>query len=309
MIKRFISLIASCVICLCLVPFCGLDAHAATNHYNGWDGDWRASKLVDNEYGGSGLFSQDNQNNLNEKIRTYARDLEMNIIVYIGGQMRSDEDVQWFCKDTYTENFGEDTDGIIYYIDLSGQSPAGDCIASSGKAFLIYEKYKNEIFDHLDNYLPASGQAIHEQDIYDAVNSFLSQLSYYSEYKPSSFTYYHDKNTGRYIYYKDGEIMITESKPFALWLYIFLVCAAIGALVGLITYFVAKSRYKFKSKTNPRVYLAGNDVNFTERSDTLIRSYVTKHKIETSSGGGSRGGGGGGSHHSGGSFGGGVHHR
>ena len=309
MMKRFISLIASCVICMCLLPFTVLNAHAEDNYYQGWDGDWRASKLVDNEYGNSGLFSQDNRNNLNEKIRTYARDLEMNIIVYIGGMYRSDDDTEWLCRDTYTENFGEDTDGVFYYIDLSGKSPAYDYIATSGKAVLLYEKNKNDIFDHLDNYLPASGQPIYEQDIYDAVNSFLSQLSYYSENKPSSFAYYHDKKTGKYFYYKDGNFTVSKSKPFMIWMYIFLVCAAIGALVGLITYFVAKSRYKFKSKTNPSVYLAGNDVNFTERSDTLIRSYVTKHKIETSSGGGSRGGGGGGSHHSSGGFGGGGHHR
>ena len=308
MMKRVLSLIASCVICLCLLPFTMLDAHASNNDYQGWDGNWRASKLVDNEYGGSGLFSNENKKALEEKIQTYAKDLEMNILIYIGGNaFYSDDAVQSFCNDTYDMTFGNDTDGILYYIDLSGNSPARDCISTAGKALLLYEKNKNEIFDHLDNYLPSSGQAIQEQDIYDAVNSFLSQLSYYSEYRPSSFSYYHDKNTGRYIYYKDGELMITDKKPFLLWMYILLVCLAIGGLVGIITYFVAKSNYKFKSKTNPSVYLANNDVNFTERSDTLIRSYVTKHKIETSSGGGSRGGGGGGFH--GGSHGGGVHHR
>ncbi len=310
MMKRFMALIASCVICLCLLPLYGLDAHAADNYYKGWDGDWRSSKLIDNEYGGSGLFSQDNKNTLNENIRAYSRDLEMNIIVYIGGNpFYSDDDTEWFCRDTYTENFGTDTDGVIYYIDLSGSSPARDCIATSGKAILLYEKYKEEIFNHLDNYLPASGQQISEQDIYDAVNSFLSQLTYYSENKPSSFTYYHDKKTGKYFYYKNGELYITKSKPFTLWLYIFLVCAAIGAIIGLITYFVAKSRYKFKSKTNPSIYLAADAVRFTDRSDTLIRSYVSKHKIETSSGGGSRGGGGFSGGHSSGGFGGGVHHR
>lgn len=309
MMKRLLSLMASCVICLCLLPLYGLDAHADDNQYQGWDGDWRASKLIDNEYGESGLFSNDNRNNLNEKIRSYARDLEMNIIVYIGGSYRSDDDTEWFCRDTYTENFGEDTDGVFYYLDLSGKSPAYDYIATSGKAVLLYEKNIDDIFDHLDTYLPSSGQLIQEQDIYDAVNSFLSQLSYYSENKPSSFAYYHDKKTGKYFYYKDDEFIVSKSKPFMIWVYIFLVCAAIGALVGLITYFVTKSRYKFKSKTNPSIYLAGNDVNFTERSDTLIRSYVTKHKIETSSGGGgSRGGFSGGGHSSGG-FGGGGHHR
>ena len=198
MMKRLLSLIASCVICLCLLPLYGLDAHADDNQYQGWDGDWRASKLIDNEYGESGLFSNDNRNNLNEKIRSYARDLEMNIIVYIGGNYRSDNDTEWFCRDTYTENFGEDTDGVFYYLDLSGKSPAYDYIATSGKAVLLYEKNIDDIFDHLDTYLPSSGQLIQEQDIYDAVNSFLSQLSYYSENKPSSFAYYHDKKRGKY---------------------------------------------------------------------------------------------------------------
>jgi uncharacterized protein len=309
MMKRVFSLLASCVICLCLLPIFGLEAHAANNDYQGWDGNWRASKLMDNEYDNSGLFSSENTDILNEKIRTCARDLEMNILVYIGANaFYSDDAVQSFCNDTYDMNFGNDTDGILYYIDLSGQSPARDCISTSGKAMLLYEESKNDIFDHLDNYLPASGQTIYESDIYNAVDSFLNQLRYYSENQPSSFTYYHDKHTGRYIYYQDGELMITSKKPFMLWVYIFLVCLGIGGLVGLITYFVAKNNYKFKSKTNPSIYLATDNVRFTDRSDTLIRSYVTKHKIETSSGGGGGSRGGGGGFH-GGSHGGGVHHR
>ncbi|SHM62473.1 hypothetical protein [Ruminococcus flavefaciens] len=310
MMKRLFSLIAAFVICMCLLPLSVLDAHAADNDYQGWDGNWRASKLVDKEYGGSGLFSKDNRDTLEEKIQTCAKDLEMNILVYIGGNaFYSDDAVQSFCNDTYDMTFGNDTDGILYYIDLSGQSPARDCISTAGKAMLLYEKSKDEIFDHLDNYLPSSEQAIYESDIYNAVDSFLNQLRYYSENQPSSFTYYHDKNTGRYIYYQDGELMITTKKPLMLWMYIFLVCLAIGGIVGLITYFVAKNNYKFKNKTNPSIYLTPDNVRFTEKSDTLIRSYVTKHKIETSSGGGggSRGGGGGGFH--GGSHGGGVHHR
>lgn len=305
MIKRFLSLMASAIICLCLVPC--LTANASSkNNYAGWDGDWQASMLVDNEYGSSGLFSDEYREDLTEEIQQYSKDLEMNIVVYIGGTYRSDSETKPFCDDYYDSAYGNDTDGIMYYIDLSGKSPAYDYISTAGKCILLYEKNREDIFNYLDNYLPASGQTIEEYDIYQAVKAFLSELKYYYNQDHSKFEYYHDTSKGTYIYYKDGELQITTEKPLVLKLRILIVCSVIGFLTALITYLVSKSHYKFKNKTNPSVYLSSEAVRFNEKSDLLIRTYVTKHKIQSSSGGGgSRGGGG----HSGGSHGGGGHHR
>jgi hypothetical protein len=54
---------------------------------------------------------------------------------------------------------------------------------------------------------------------------------------------------------------------------------------------------------NPSAYVARDKTNFREKSDTFIRTYTTKTKIESSSHGGSHGGG----HHSGGHISGGRH--
>ncbi|MDD7517867.1 hypothetical protein [Ruminococcus flavefaciens] len=309
MMKRLFSIISAVVICLCLLPMTVIHASAASNDYAGWDGNWQNSTLIDTEYnGGEGLFSEENKAALIEKIQDCSKKLEMNILVYVGGVYRYDEVTKSFCDTQYDQTYGNDTDGVFYYIDLSGKSPAYDYISTAGKAILCYENYKENIFESLDYYLPSSGSTIYESDIYNAVDAFLNQLVKYAETSHSAFNYYHDKNTGRYVYYKDGKLMITDKKPPALWLMIALICSAIGALVGLITYFIAKNSYKFKSKTNPSIYLSPNDAHLSQNSDTFIRSYVTKHRIESNSGGGSRGGGGG--HHSGGgSHGGGGHHR
>ena len=174
------------------------------------------------------------------------------------------------------------------------------------KAVLIYEDARESIFSYLDNYLPASGETIYEDDIYDAVSGFLSCLDTYSSHDSTALEYYHDKSSGKYFYYKDGELVVSKSKPLAIWLNISLVSVLIGAVIALISYFITKSRYKFKASTNPNVYISRNESVFTNKSDVLIRTYVTKHKIESSSGG-SHGGGGGHSHSGG--HGGGGHHR
>lgn len=305
MMKKFLSVIAAAIMCLCLVPC--LSASAANNDYSGWDGNWENSTLIDDEYEGIGFFSDEYKQELNEAIQQYSKDLEMNIVVYIGGEYRSDSNTKSFCDDYYDTMFGNDTDGILYYIDLSGKRPAYDYISTAGKCILLYEKNRESIFNYLDNYLPASGMPIEEYDIYQAVSAYLSELKYYSTQKHSKYEYYHDTNKGTYIYYKNGELQITTKKPPILVMRIWGVCSIIGLITALITYFAGKSNYKFKSKTNPGIYLSNQDINFTEKSDLLIRSYTTKHRIQSNSGGGGHRSGGG--HHSGGSHGGGGHHR
>ena len=306
MIKKLLSVMAAAIMCLCLIPC--ITANAANNDYSGWDGKWENSTLIDDEYEGKGLFSDENKKELIEAIQQYSKDLEMNIVVYIGGQRRSDSSTKSFCDDYYDSHYGNDTDGILYYLDLSGKHPAYDYISTAGKCILLYEKNRESIFNYLDNYLPSSDQPIEEYDIYQAVNAYLSELKYYSTQKHSKYEYYHDSNKGTYTYYKNGELQITTKKPPILVIRIWGICALIGFITALITYFVAKSNYKFKSKTNPGIYLSNQNIRFNEKSDLLIRTYTTKHRVQSSSssGGSHRSGG---SHHSGGSHGGGGHHR
>lgn len=307
MIKKITSLIAAVLICINMLPMFIVNAGAAENYGKGFDGNSANSGLVDIEYGGEGLFSDIMQQELNESIVRYSEELQMNILVWIGGSYRSDHDTEIFADDTYDEIYGEDTDGVFYYLDLSGKRPAYDYISTSGKAVLMYESKINSMFSYLDNYLPASGQTIYPEDIYSAVMAFLSLLkSHYNNNASSSLTYYHDTSSGKYFYYKGNDLIITKSKPPALWFRSVFIGILIGAIVGLLVYFLTALRYRFKSSANPTVYMKNEASRFHERSDTLLRSYVTKHRIESSSGG--RSGGGGGHSHSGG-HGGGGHHR
>lgn len=303
--KRLLSLILTAVTCMCMLTML-TGCSEPENDYAGWNGNWQVSTIYDGEYNEKGLFSEQQIRELEAQIQQKAQELEMNILIYIGGSYRTNEDTKPFCDSTYDSWFGNDTDGLIYYLDLSGKKPAYDYISTSGKAILMYEDCREAIFDHLDNYLPASGQEIIPDEIYDAVVEFLDQLTVYSK-SGSHRSYYHDKRKGTYIYYKGDKLFITRKKPLILWVRIWIVSAIVGLLTALISFLASKGNYKFKAKTNPSVYLSKDNVNYTQKSDTHIRTYQTRRKIESSSGGGgSRGGGGGGG---GGSHGGGGHSR
>ena len=311
--KRLLSLMASAVICLCMLSvFAAGSASAAENYAQGFDGNSQRSGLIDNEYNnGKGIFGDDREyfSSLDEKIKLASNELQMNIAVYIGGVARANYQTESFADDSYDQMYGPDTDGIFYYLDLSGKSPAYDYISTSGKGVLNYQESIDTIFTQLDYYLPKSGQPIYASDIYNAIDRFVELLYDYNDTGTSGFRYYLDRDTGKYFYYKNDELIITKTgKPPALWLIAAAIGAGIGGLTTLISYLIAKRNYKFKSKTNPSIYLSSETVRFTDRSDTFLRSYVTKHRIESSSGGGggSRGGGGGGG---GGGHGGGGHSR
>lgn len=302
MIKKAISAFSAVIMLFSMLPLIALNASAAKNYHKDDDIDSRYSMLWDD----AGIFSEENYEFLNDNIQQYADELEMNICVYVSGTVRSDYSTEIFADDTYDEMYDEDTDGIFYYLDISGKRPAYDYISTSGKAVLMYQKHVDDIFSFLDSYLPSSGETVYEDDIYNAVNGFLSILyTYAGDFEPNFLNYYHDKSSGKYFYYKDDELMITKSKPPALWLLTGAASAVIGLVIAVICWFTTKSSYKFKSTTNPGVYVARNETFYTQKSDMLIRTYVTKTKIESSSGGGH---GGGGHSHSGG-HGGGGHHR
>ena len=301
--KRLVSLIMTAILCVCMVPLL-TGCSEPQNDYAGWDGNCQDSVLIDDR----DLFTESQRQELDDMIQQKSKELEMNILIYVNGTYRSDAATKPFCDDTYDEWFGKDTDGLMYYLDLSGKVPAYDYISTAGKAILLYEKNRESIFSHMDNYLPASGQEIEPDQIYRAVEEFLSQLSVYSR-SGSHPSYYHDKVKDTYIYYKNGELYITHKKPLIIWVRIWIVSIIIGLLTALITFLASKGKYTFKAKTNPSIYLSKDTVNFTQRNDQHIRTYQSRTRISSSSSGGGGHRSGGGSHHSGGSHGGGGHHR
>lgn len=275
---------------------------AKTDISKGFDGQSSNSNFVDN------ADIIENSDDITELIQQTSEELQMNIYVYIAGSSdynKSDYEIETFADSSYDEIFGEETDGVFYYIDLSGRSPAYDYISTSGKAVLLYQKNIDNIFSQLDNYLPASGQTVYSEDIENAIEKFLNLLKSYSNKIPSSMEYYYDESSGKYMFMKNGEFLVSRNKPITYNLFFMGICIIIGLVTTVIVYFVTKHRYKFKKSQNSMVYVKNEKTVFNKNIDMFIRTYTTKHKIETSSSSGSRGGGG----HSGGGHGGGGHHR
>ena len=269
-----------------------------------FDSDTSLSGIID-DYG---FYDDDKLDELDELIRDTAEEIEMNVIVYLSGSSgyyRTDGDIDDYAAQRYDDICGKDTDGVFLYLDICGKSPAYDLLSCSGKAGVIYGRDVVSIVETANSNLPPSGHSISENQLDSAIETFCYTIqSRYENYKPNSFRWEHDKYTGKYFYYKNGEFYVTKKAPPVLRLIILGVASVIGAVIAIICYYAIRSKYKFKTSANPGIYVAHGETHFTEQSDTFIRSYVTKRKIESSSSSGGGGGGGrssGGGHISGGS--------
>lgn len=269
-----------------------------------FDGDTSLSGIID-DYG---FYDDDKLDELDELIRDTAEEIEMNVIVYLSGSSgyyRTDGDIDDYAAQRYDDICGKDTDGVFLYLDICGKSPAYDLLSCSGKAGVIYGRDVVSIVETANSNLPPSGHSISENQLDSAIETFCYTIqSRYENYKPNSFRWEHDKYTGKYFYYKNGEFYVTKKAPPVLRLIILGVASVIGAVIAIICYYAIRSKYKFKTSANPGIYVAHGETHFTEQSDTFIRSYVTKRKIESSS---SSGGGGGGRSSGGGHISGGSH--
>lgn len=294
--KKFVTAAFTLLMTLIMLPVMPISASAKENYHQGWNGDASASKFIDNV----DFFSDSEEAEINKKVQETAEKLEMNIIVLAAGYEfhMSDDQTELFCDSSYDSTYGEDTDGVFFFMDFTGKKPAYDYISTSGKAVLFYQDYIDEIFDAVYSYLPSSDSDYtqHTDEIEEGIYCFLGQLSEYQ----GSKSYYYDSDSGKYFQYKDGKLVITTSKPLRARLKALIFAIPIGAVAGLIFFFATKSAYKFKNSANPNVYVSHEDTRFIHREDRFIRTYTRKTKIESSSGSRSGGGGGGGGGHGGG---------
>lgn len=303
MIKRIASFISAMFLVIIMLPTMNVSAEMLTGYPE-------ESGLIDE----LGLYSNDTATfeQLDSLIKKKGDELGLNLIVFLAGKHRSEKDTMIFADDSYDEIFGEDTDGVFYYLDLSGYSPATDWISTSGKAVFYYDDSTDEIFSKLDYYLPASGSEIIPDDIANAVVEYTNCLSRYADSKPSVFDYHYDEFKNTYSYFKHGKYVVSDHKPLVVYFIPFCKSLLASSIISLIIYLIVKSNYKFKSKTDPRIYVANNQTKFTEKQDIFIRKDTSRTHIDTSSGSGghrSSGHSGGGSHHSHSGHHGGGHHR
>lgn len=275
--------------------------------------DFSNCKIYD-EYG---LFKESKLDELDSLLKQTAEEIDMYVAVYISKTNLTDTQTEVFAEDYYEELFGENTDGLFFYMDLSGGVPAYDYISTSGKGALVYTDYKNDgennvidkIFDQLYIFMPSSGEEIKSADIESVIEEFCRQLEKYAETGAERFYYSYDSADGKYIYQSGGKVVVSTHKPLFVMLKYLPAGIIAGILTAIVMFFSIKSTYKFKKSCNSDVYIERNETNFTERQDRFIRKYTTKTKIQSSSSGGSHHSGGSSHHSGGGSHGGGGRHR
>ncbi|MBO4878565.1 MAG: hypothetical protein J5501_11200 [Ruminococcus sp.] len=302
---RFICIIAVMALSLFLVSNLGYPE----NYSKGYT-DSLKSAFVDER----NIFSQAEVDEINERVREVSAKTKLNI--YISASSRafySEDATRIYADDEYDRIFGEDTDGLYYFMDFAGKSDSYDYLSLSGRACLQFADSFQHIVDSTGDHLPYSyqiqqnGLETYKDQIADAINYFLSMISTYSDGN-REVNYVHTE-VGKYIFRRGGDLYVTYSKPPFIRMKILLIGEIAGLIVGLIIYLSTKSTYKFKSKTDPSLYVDKSDIHFYTRTDAFLRTHTSRHAISTDSGGGGgRTGGGGGHSFSGGHTGGG-HHR
>lgn len=247
------------------------------------------------------------------RLQTAADKTNMNVGVILGVQNRSDLTIETAAKSSYTELFGNNTNGLLYYIDLKGQSPY-DYIATRGMGQFYYTNSAtndriSDIFTAVDPYLYPAGS----EDVAGAVMQFAEEVEYYYNAGiPDRYYYYDDETRMYYSIGDDGKVLATTGKPYrdsGTIVGTVILFTGIGLLVAVIVFFAVKSRYKFKYSLSPTNYVNRKNVEFYNQYDNHVHTHTSKVHLNSDSGG-SRSGG---SHHSGGhssgGFGGGGHHR
>ncbi len=258
-----------------------------------------------------GLFDEEEFDELNELVRDTAAEINMYVCVVLAPDNSTDYQIEDFSELFYEELFGENTDGVIYYIPVSLYDSTYHYISASGLARLVYTDYENDgydnriddIFDNIQPYIDRSSSTAYATGISNGIKEFCSSLEYFNAKGPKKFYYSYDKYDDEYLYLKGEDVVISRTKPF----YAIIKYAPIGllvtAIVALISILSIKSSYKFRKSFSSSSYVEKDNTMFNVRTDTFIREYTRKTRIQSSSsGGGGRSGGGrsGGGGHSGG---------
>lgn len=230
---------------------------------------------------------------MEELIKDTAEETDLNILVILGDVYLGEERAFELSYQMYCEAFGEYTDGVLLYLDLAGYSTASDAMYFSGKAHLMYQDRLDDMFDSLYIHLPKSGEEIYSLDFMDGITTFCKDIERYEKkFKPNLFKYEKNSLGGNYTYMRGDTLHITTSKAPGARFKVMLIASLVGVALALIIYLSIKKNYTFKNSANPSVYVAHGETRYSEKSDTYIRTYTTRHRIQSSSGG-SRGGGGG----------------
>ncbi len=302
--KKLYYYFTSAILCFAVLLSLPVNV-SAENMAEGFDGANTACAVLDTK----GVFVDDQQTyeELNQLVMKTSDELDLYIAVFLSDTALNEEQTRIYADEIYEDLFGADTDGVLYYMDLSEQSSAYDYISTSGKAMLYYDGETDSMLDEIFRHLPASGEAIKADQIEDGIRCIMQTFSDYASDSELGFmNYKRDKSKGTYIYCRNGETVVSKRMPAAAWLKRLLFPGIpAGLATALLVFLIVRHRYKFKGGCSAAAYVSHGETDFIRSEDRYIRTRTTKHKIESNSGG-SRGGG-----HSGGSgsHGGGGGHR
>ena len=247
-----------------------------------------------------------------ERLHQAADNTHLNVVVILGNHQLSDFAIESLADTTYDQLYPKGSDGICFYLDLSGADHPYDYISTSGMAQFYYTNSErsnriDQMHYAIDKYLYPVGN----EDISGALNEFADQLENYYEIGIPDAYYVYDDEYHKYYHVENGEIIETSRKPYHDVERLFL-GGVLGFLIGLMISAIfkasVKSKYRFIYELSPTNYINKKSLHYIQQTDTFIKERTTKTHISSSSG--SRSGG---SHHSGGhshgGHGGGGHHR
>ena len=160
---------------------------------------------------------------------------------------------------TYDQLYGQKTDGICIYIDVSSNAHPYDYISTSGMAQFYYTNSDsnnriNSMHYAIDKYLYPIGS----EDVSGALNEFADQLENYYEAGIPDAYYVYDDVYHKYYHVENGEIITTFRKPYHDVERLFLggiMGLLIGIMIAAIVKGSIKAKYKFIYELSPTTYL------------------------------------------------------
>lgn len=248
-------------------------------------------------YDEAGRLTKEEYDRCVKELQDAADRTGMNVGMVIGNVERSEYTIESLAVETYDQMFGETTDGLLYYMDLSSAAHPYDYITTCGMGQFYYTNSVEDnridaIFDAVFPYLYPKGL----EDVPGAVEEFAEQVvEWYDTGIPDNY-YVYDDYYEEYYYVEYGEILSSYNVPYVDWGELFTIgsaCFVFGHIVAVIVFLCTKSHYNFKTSLSPTAYANRKNLVFHNQYDRFVREHTTRTKIESSSsGGGGRSGGG-----------------
>ena len=140
-------------------------------------------------YDEANYLPEDAYNTCLEYLQDASDQTGMNIAVVLGKQRRSEYAIENLADETYDQMFGKNTDGLLYYMDLSGAEHPYDYISTSGMGQFYYsdgdmDNRIDQIFDHVFPYLPAGNE-----NVVKAIEVLSEDVVYFYEIEVEMFRY------------------------------------------------------------------------------------------------------------------------